>query len=249
MHPILIGLVSTLCFPVYVVVGLYTRARSMRLSPARGPRSGQHGEGEPATRLLTIGDSSAAAVGIDKTSGAMGPQLAGLLKVKTGEAVYWHISGHNSAVSSEVRDYIVPNLPPEDFTHILIMLGTNDMKNWHTVRRFKRDFGGLLYALRARFPEARIYWPQAMDMVWVPALPKVLAHILNWRRQLLNRKGAQLCVERGVICIPPLEVENQSGFCRDGFHASEIGYAAWAQHILAHWDYEPRTTPAAQPFL
>ena len=249
MHPLLNGLVSTLCFPIYLAQGIYVRENSMRLSPAAGPRSGQFGEGVAAVRLLTVGDSSAAAVGIEHTGGAMAPQLARKLHERSGTTVSWHISGHNSAVAQEIRDIVVPNLEPVDYTHIIIMLGTNDLKNWHTSRRFKKAFGGLLYALRTRFPEARIYWPQAMDMRAVPALPQPLAGILNMRRAIINRKGAQLCVERGAVCIPPLQVESTAGFCRDGFHANEVGYDVWSDHVLDHWEMTPRTTPAARPYL
>ena len=169
MPSLLLSFLSWLCFPVYVVQGLDVRRKSMRLSPASGPRSGQAGGGEPASFLLTIGDSSAAAVGVEQTSGALGPQLARKLSRAEGKPVAWHISGHNSATAGQIRDHVVPNLQARAYTHIVIMLGTNDIKNWHSVRRWKREFGSLLYALRARFPEARLYWHQAIDMRKVPA--------------------------------------------------------------------------------
>ena len=243
------SLLSWLCFPIYVVVGIYVRMNSLRLSPAAGPRSGQFGKGKPKIKVLAIGDSSAAAVGIEQTSGAIGPQTAQKLHEQSGETVSWHISGHNSAVAGEVRDHVVPHLPAEDFTHILIMVGMNDMKNWHSVKRWKREFGTLLYALRARFPEAKLYWHQTIDMGGVPALPKSLGFVLNLRAKLLNRKGVQLCVERGAVCVPPLPYTDAAGFCRDGFHANEAGYDAWSDHMIAHLHHTPRSSPAAKPFL
>ena len=83
----------------------------------------------------------------------------------------------------------------------------------------------------------------------VPALPWTLGRILNLRVDLLNRKGAQLCLERGAICVPPLPIVNPAGYCRDGFHANEMGYDAWADHMIAHFDYEPRTSPAVAAYL
>ncbi len=249
MSPTIASLLSWLCFPYYVGHGIYVRKKSLRLPPAAGPRSGQFGKGKPTIRLLARGDSSAAAVGIEHTSGAIGPQAARKLHEETGKTVSWHISGHNSAIASEVRDHVLPNIPEADYTHILIMLGTNDMKNWHTVGRWKKGFGTLLYAVRARYPEAKIYWHQAIDMRKVPALPKSLGAVLNLRVQLLNRKGAQLCVERGAICVPPLPNVQPEGYCRDGFHASELGYDAWADHLIEHFEHTPRSTPAAAPFI
>ncbi len=248
--PLLNSLVSWLCFPVYVVQGMWVRKHSMRLSPpSKGAWSGQFGKGKAKIRLLTIGDSSAAGVGIEDTSGTIGVQMAKKLHEATGSPVAWKVTGHNSAVAGQLRDYVVPNLDREDWTHIAVMLGTNDMKNWHTVPRWKREFGTLLYALRARWPEAKIYWHQAIDVREVPSLPQPLASIINLRVALLNRKGAQLCLERGAVCVPPLQETRAEGYCSDGFHANETGYTVWADHILAHFDDEPRTSPAVKEFL
>ena len=124
-----------------------------------------------------------------------------------------------------------------------------ELKQQHTRKCFKKDFGTLIYALRTRFPEARIYWHQAIDMRKVPSLPKLLGWILSMRAQLINRKGAQLCLERGIVCVPPLKVEDANGFCRDGFHANEMGYEAWAAHLIDHLALTPRSSPAVAPFI
>ena len=245
----LAGLLSWLCFPVYLALGIWTRQRSLRLSPAAGPRSGVYGEGAPVHRLLSVGDSSAAGVGLERTEDALVAQAARLLHEDTGETVSWHISGHNSAVAEEVRDAVLPHLEPADYTHILVMVGVNDAKNWHTARRFKKGFGTLLYALRARFPEARLYWFRGIDARMVPALPEPLGWIMNLRIALMNRKGTQLCIERGVTALPAVPIEGPEGFCRDGFHAGADGYAVWARHLLDHLHHTPRDTPVAAPYV
>ena len=224
------------------------RQQSMRLSPAAGALSGQFGKGKAKYRILVLGDSSVAAVGVDNTEGAFAPQYARGLHDQTGDTVAWRMSGHNSAVAGQIRDVVVPNLEPENYTHIVLLIGTNDMKNFHSVRRWKKEFGGLLYALRTRFPEAKVFWHQAIDLSVAPALPQPLATMLNWRRLLLNRMGAQLCVERGAVVVPPLQGATAEGFCRDGFHANESGYRAWAEHMLDHIDETPRSSPAALPY-
>ncbi|EFL87787.1 SGNH/GDSL hydrolase family protein [Ahrensia sp. R2A130] len=248
-YPLAAKFLSWLLFLPYVAQGIWVRSRSLRLSPAAGPRSGVYGSGKPAVSILTVGDSSGAAVGIEHTDGSIGAQIARKWHERRNETAHWHISGHNSAVASELRDYVVPNLEPVDYTHIFIMLGTNDMKNWHTTGRWKRDFGSLLYALRTRFPESKIYWHQAIDISTAPALPAFLGWVMNLRVGLFNRIGAQLCVERGVVCIPPLPVEDPSGFCRDGFHANELGYDYWSDHMMKFVDETPRSTPPVQDYI
>ena len=47
--------------------------------------------------------------------------------------------------------------------------------------------GGLIYALRAKWPEARIVWSPVVDMRLVPALPAALGRLLEIRATLINR--------------------------------------------------------------
>ena len=231
---LLARIVSWALLPVYVAQGLWVRSRSLRLPPAAGPLSGQEGAGEPAVRLLALGDSTAASVGIGSTLDGVAAQLARIVHQRTGLSVAWRTSGHNSAVAGEIRDLVVPHLEPRDFTHILITIGTNDTKNFHTLSRWKKGFGGLLYALHARFPEAKLFWSEAVDPRDVPGLPWPLAPIMRLRRDLVNRVGQELCFERGCTAVRPIPNVMPAGFSIDGFHASEEGYTHWAETVAEY---------------
>ncbi|MEX3010378.1 SGNH/GDSL hydrolase family protein [Hoeflea sp. TYP-13] len=234
------GLVSWLLAPVALVQGMLLRSRTPRLQPPDGRPFGQVGSGsEPAYRLLVIGDSSAAGVGADHIDETVGAQLAQILHEQTGDAVSWRNAGSNSAICEEVRDHVVPNLERLPYTHIIVAAGTNDMKNFLTAKRFKKGFGGLLYALRAKWPEAAIIWSPMIDMRTVPSLPAALANILEMRARIINRKGRQLCRERYAIAAPQLQTLDSSGFSVDGFHACGKGYRFWAE-LLAGTILEQR---------
>ena len=112
-------------------------------------------------------------------------------------------------------------------------VGTNNIKNFHSLPRFKKEFGGLLYALRAKWPEASIVWQPVIAFTDVPALPSALAGLLETRARGINALGARLCLERGALPAERLPVTDAAaGFSSDGFHASEAGYRAWAEHLL-----------------
>lgn len=226
-------LTSWLAFPVYVWQGLAVRRRSLRMLPAGGPvRHRIDGEGDEV-RLLVLGDSSAASVGIGHSQDGLAAQLSRRLFEATGRPVVWRAAGFNSATAGQIRDHVLPNLAPEPWTHIVLAVGTNDAKNFHSARRFKREFGGLLYALRAKWPESRLVWSPVVEMTLVPALPARLGRILETRASIINRLGHQLCRERGAIPAERLPViDARAGFAEDGFHASAAGYGAWADHLI-----------------
>ncbi|MCR9136307.1 MAG: SGNH/GDSL hydrolase family protein [Alphaproteobacteria bacterium] len=246
------GIVSWLLSPVALYLGLKVRSRTPRLLPPSGPKSGHIGpKRNPAYRILVIGDSSAAGVGVDEISETIGPQLAHILHRETNSAVSWRIAGANSAISEEVRDHVVPNLERETYTHIILCVGTNDMKNFLTDRRFKRGFGGLLYALHAKWPDTPIIWTPMLDMTTVPGLPSLLGRILQMRAGIINRRGRQLCRERHATVAPPLQSIDPAGFSVDGFHASAAGYHYWAgvlaQTIVGQCDGEQTATAPSTP--
>jgi len=228
----LLPLLTWLAFPVYVWQGLGVRRRTQRMLPAQGPVLHKVEGGEPAISLLVLGDSSAASVGIGRSEDGLAHQLALLIAARTGRAVAWRAAGFNSATSGQIRDHVLPNLSADRWTHIVLSVGTNDTKNFHGVPRFKKDFGGLLYALRAKWPEARVIWSPVVEFTRVPALPPLLGKILEIRAGAINRMGERLCDERGAIAASRLPIlDPQAGFSSDGFHASEAGYRAWAEHV------------------
>lgn len=230
------ALLSWLMFPIYVWQGIGLRRRIERMRPPEGPSSGCFGRDDaPAgIRLLVVGDSSAAGVGVERMDESLAVRLAERLHAVTGLTVAWRAVGANGAVSSELRDHVVPNIAREAYTHILLSVGTNDVKNFHSLRRFKKGFGGLIYALRARWPDARIVWSPPVDMRRVPALPRGIGAVLEMRAQMVRRLGARLCLERGAIPSTTLPRVEPAGFSRDGFHASAEGAAYCAGHLLSY---------------
>ncbi|WP_110034321.1 SGNH/GDSL hydrolase family protein [Hoeflea marina] len=227
------SLLSWLLLPVAAIQAVGVRRRTKRLPPPRGRHSGQIGSGPPAWNILVLGDSSAAGVGAGRVEDTLGPGLARHIHARTGDSVGWRNAGANSAIAAQVRDHVLPHIEERGFTHVVLAVGTNDMKNFRTKSQFKRGFGGLLYATHARWPEATIIWSPIVDMRRVPALPPALAFILSLRARIINATGLALCAERHAIAAEPLPLNGTLGFASDGFHADAPGYAHWADHVGA----------------
>ena len=228
LHP---SIFSWLMFPVYVWQGIRLRRTIERLLPPRLPVDGTiDGKGAPI-RLLVIGDSTVASVGVERLEETFGFAIAKAMHERTGRTVHWRSAGNNSASSGQLRDHVVPHLPHDAYTHVLLSAATNDMKNFHLMSRFKREFGTLLYALRTRFAHAHIVWTPIADMRKFPALAPQLGRVLAARASLINDMGTRLCRERGVTAAEPFPIVSVHGFARDGFHPDGDGYKAWARFL------------------
>lgn len=226
------GLLSWLLAPAAFVQATQVRRITPRVSPPPGRTMGHVGTDSQARfRILVLGDSSAAGVGAEHMDETLAPKLARRLNEHFGASAYWRTAGSNSATTEELRDYVVPNIAPESYSHVVILAGTNDMKNFVPRRRFDDGFGGLLFGLHAKWPSATLIWSPIIDMRTVPALPSLLGRILQLRVEMLNELAHQLCRERFAIAAPQLQAHDPAGFARDGFHASATGYSYWADLI------------------
>jgi hypothetical protein len=97
-----------LALPIYVWQGLGVRRRTTRLSPPHNPGSLTFpGKGEPI-RLLVIGDSSAAGVGVDTIDKSFAGILPRLVAERSGRPVHARIAGMKSATTAHIRDHAVP---------------------------------------------------------------------------------------------------------------------------------------------
>ena len=198
MNNKLAAALSWLCLPVYIWQGLGVRRSSLRLSPpSRQSVSAIEGKGKPIY-LLLVGDSSAAGVGVKDIRHSLGGQLVEILAKNSGRPVKIRIAGCNSATAGQIRDFTIPNIEREQFTHVILNIGTNDAKNFHTSMRFKREFGTLIYAINSRFPNADIIWSGIIDLSAIPALPTPLNKVLGIRSRELVRRGTAICQERSV---------------------------------------------------
>lgn len=244
----LAAMLSWLLLPIYVTVGPLVRARTLRMAPAFGPTRGSvPGAGKPI-RLLVLGDSAVAGVGVPRTRQALPTRIAVEMAERTGRPVVYSAYGNNSAVARDLRDYVVPNLPEEAFTHIVVVVGANDAKNFHSGARWRRDFGSLLYALRARYPDADVVWSRLFEFRKLPAIPAPLGWFLDLRRSIICRIADELCLERGAHASPFMNVTHDAGLSLDGFHPSALGCRAWGMHLATFLvSLDRRARPGSVP--
>ncbi|MEM7068502.1 MAG: SGNH/GDSL hydrolase family protein [Pseudomonadota bacterium] len=236
------SLLSWLALPIYIWQGLGVRRNSTRLAPPpQKPLVSLKGKGKPLN-ILFMGDSSAAGVGVEEFDESVAGRLPHLLKEKSGRPILVRTSGNNSATSGSIRDYVLPHLAAEHYDYVIISIGTNDAKNFHSGKRFCKEFGSLIYAIHAKYPGAKIIWQGLLDMQDVPILPTPLNKILGIRSRILRENGKILCRERNALAPETNWKPIRENFSSDGFHASSTGYRIWAEELSEYiFDLEQNT--------
>lgn len=229
--------------PVLIIQGKRVRQSIPRLPEAGGARVGSIGEGSGAIRLLTLGESTIAGVGVaDHQEGITG-QIATSLHELSGKKIHWEVIAKSGYTARRVTELLVPHIPERRIDLIVIGLGGNDTFHLNTPRRWVRDFSDLLHALRNRQPSCPIIIADLPPVAEFPAFPRLMRMILGGLLHLHHLAIRKLPANFNSVCYmdTPIRLENwgkllpegksPADFFSDGVHPSPLTYSIWGKQI------------------
>ncbi|WP_168797764.1 SGNH/GDSL hydrolase family protein [Aliishimia ponticola] len=212
--------------PLLAAQALWVRRRALQLPEPDGVRTGQIGSG-PDLRLLVIGDSSAAGVGVMRQEQALTPQLAANLA--DGRKVTWHLAARNGATTADAPGLLAP-LKGEAFDLAYVIFGVNDAKDLRSERAWRRDLSALTDTLKQNHGAPRIFFSGLPPIRAFPLLPEPLRSVLSLRAQRFDH-ALQKVARRSACHHLPIDVPlDPAGMAEDGFHPGAGIYTTWAEH-------------------
>ncbi|TKB52787.1 SGNH/GDSL hydrolase family protein [Ferrimonas aestuarii] len=221
-----------LMLPIMVMQGLWVRRNILRLPAAKGKRKGRCGD-ESNLRILILGDSAAAGVGVDEQSQALSGQLVEALEQQNHNNFSWRIIARSGLTSAKMLRYL-QNRRPETFDVALISLGVNDITRGVGTQKWLALQTDLLELLLGKYGCKQVIFTAIPPLGRFPSLPQPLRWVLGQQaehknallKQLLDDKPAasQLDLTRHVVSSP---------LARDGFHPSDELYQLWGRAAAA----------------
>jgi lysophospholipase L1-like esterase len=220
--------------PLLLAQGHWTRLRTPRLPEAVGPREGQWGEGVPL-RLLIVGDSSAAGVGVGTQELALSGHLVRGL-AEHGRAVQWRLVARSGVTTAQALALLQQEGPtPADVA--VVVLGANDVVEQVPVAQAMQARAGITDWLRRETGAAHVVHAALPPMHRFPALPWPLRQVIGEDARLHDRALKQWCEGRADASYAWMGVELTAAvMASDGFHPGEPVYrhcgSALARHIV-----------------
>ena len=169
--------------PILLCQGRYVRLVTPKLPEAAGKRSGEAGSG-PTIRLLVLGDSAAAGVGVSTQDAALIGQTVKRLQGKF--RVIWKLEAEIGATTRSTIAKLKSE-QPESFTAAAISLGVNEVTCGRRVATWLAELDELANLLRTKFSVQRMLWSGVPCMHEFPALPQPLRWYLGSRAALLDQ--------------------------------------------------------------
>ncbi|MDZ7791796.1 MAG: SGNH/GDSL hydrolase family protein [Xanthomonadales bacterium] len=227
--------VSLLGAPLYWLQGRRVRRKTPRLDEAPGKRSGRVPGAEPVFRIVGLGESPMAAVGLSDQAEGVVPILAGQLAAASPRRIEWQTAARSGATARFTADELLPQVDVAPTDLVIIALGVNDCLALTSPARWRARLAHLTQAVTERLEPKRILLAGIPPMQHFPALPAPLSMMLGLRASLLDAVSEQFAERRPGVLHAAMNFVDQpdSLFCRDGFHPNARAHALWAEQLAA----------------
>jgi lysophospholipase L1-like esterase len=206
-------------------------------------------DGGPPLRLVVLGDSTAAGVGVDRPEHALPHLVAQRIADAEGRAV--HVVNYGWA-GARVEHLVPEQLPrairplretdADGFLSgadvVAIVIGANDATHQTRPARFRADLRATLEAVREAAPRARVVHAGIPRFRGALRTLAPLMAIVDHYARLLRPISRQESERAGVAYadlyrdVPPRIRGRTDVLAKDQFHLSPVGYAAWADVIV-----------------
>lgn len=216
--------------PVAVPQALHTRRTALRLPEAEGPQHGAFaGEGAP-WRVVVVGESTVAGVGVAQQADGLAAAVAKAFAARTGRPAHWRAHGRNGARIREVRRDLLPDdLHAADL--VLVSIGVNDTTGFSSPRHWREQLRHLVADIR-RQTQAPIAFLALPPMHHFTALPQPLRGVIGHRAGLMDHH-----LRRALSGLPGCRVLDYGlemhprYLAADGYHPSAEGYAVMGETV------------------
>ena len=204
------------------------RLTVLKLPEPSGERSGQCGGGDKV-RLLVLGDSAAAGVGVAKQKDAIAGQLSANLAEKY--QVNWYLAARNGFSSFDLIQELAL-LPSQTFDYVLISVGVNDVTGLTRSHHWAANIETIAETLKAKFGAPKIIFSSVPPMQRFKAIPFPLNWWLGARAHKLNKLMISTLERREKNTVLKFDLPFKPEFlAKDGIHPSVLAYEVWAQQV------------------
>ncbi|PID79174.1 lipase [bacterium DOLZORAL124_64_63] len=246
-------LLLTLLGPILLAQGRRVRKKALILPEPVGDREGIRGPRpensqeedqarNPDLRLLIVGDSSAAGVGVATQEEALLGHLVRYLAAT--KRVRFRLVARTGLTTSHILQWLT-KMPAEEFDVAVTSLGVNDTTRLREPADFIAQQEALLDLLREKFQVRQTVVTGLPPMHLFPALPQPLRWVMGRRARQLDAALAALAADRPETQHLNTNFAVDPGkMASDGFHPGPTHYRQWAE-MVAEILLPPESRPPA----
>lgn len=230
----MLNIYKTALGPILLTQAAWLRRTALRLPEASGPRCGTEGDCQGALaplRILVVGDSSAAGVGVSEQTQALAQPVAKRLAARTGRQVTWQLVA-KSGVDTRAALQLLAQSELTQADYLVTALGTNDVTSQRSVSQFLDSYSALIDTIRHRTGIRGLVVTGLPPLRILPAAPHPLRWYLGRYAARLDRALRDWIGSDLMARYVSLEWAARPGdMAIDKFHPGPGQYRQWAELV------------------
>ena len=239
---------SILYFPLLPV--MYFQAKRLKKTIPKLPEAeGIEGHStnfkspEKALRMLTIGESTIAGVGVKTHQEGFTGTLANALGEQLGVAINWKVYARSGYTVKRVIHKIIPKITENNMDLLVVGIGGNDAFTLNKPEKWKAEAKALISVLKERFPNAPIVFCSMPPIKEFPAFTSLikstvgnLVEILGEELQQVVNEFENVYYHNEIITLNSWNEKfgvnkSASSYFSDGMHPSKFAYQTWGKDV------------------
>ncbi|MFK7810489.1 MAG: SGNH/GDSL hydrolase family protein [Saprospiraceae bacterium] len=227
---------------------MYVQAKNIRASIPKLPEAtGLTGVAKQSSkkvlRMLTIGESTIAGVGVNTHEEGFTGTLAKTLAAGLGSNIQWKVYAKSGYTAKRVTYKILPTITEQAVDLVVIGLGANDAFKLNRPGKWRDQMQTLIETLRSRFPDTPICFINMPPIKEFPAFTKLikmtignLVEILGQELDKLVKRQKHVYFRSDIITMKGWSKKfklnkTRKDFFSDGVHPSKLTYQIWGKNF------------------
>ena len=237
-----IGAILTIpLLPVLYFQGKKVKTTMPELPEADGAEGISDHHSGRKLRMLAIGESSIAGVGVKHHRDGFIATLATALATKLEASISWKVYAKSGYTAKQVNTKIVPEILDKSIDLIVLGVGANDAFTLNTPKRWNKHVANLIHSVREKFGEVPVVFINMPPIKELPAFTSLMKLTLGNLVEILGTSLKRLVSSyEGVYFydrlmtiddwLHRLKIQaTHAEFFSDGVHPSALTYQVWAK--------------------
>ncbi len=238
---------STPLLPIMYFHGKRIRKTVPRLPEAKGKKGIVKHDSKTVFRLVCLGESTMAGVGVSTHEEGFAGSLAKALSHSIEANIEWEVIAKSGYTAKQVAEKLVPKIDNQPDL-IVIGLGGNDAFQLNSPRQWKKDIQSLINIIRVKHPSTPIAFTNMPAIKEFPAFTWPIRFVVGGLGELLGEALSEVVdVNNNVyfssevidlnVWTKRYNVKNEkSDFFSDGVHPAKLTYQIWAKDFSIFLD-------------
>jgi lysophospholipase L1-like esterase len=235
------SIVTVPLLPLLYYQGKKIKASVPRLAEAQGTEGSVTIGATKTIRMIAIGESTIAGVGVETHEIGFTGTLAKELAAKLNVNVDWKVYAKSGYTAKKVTEKLIPIIFERKIDLIVIGLGGNDAFALNSPSRWSKQIVALIDAVKNKFGEAPIAFANMPPIKEFPAFTSLMKFTLGNLVELLGEElektidnKSNVYYQRNTITLKDWTVRmningSEKDFFSDGVHPSQLTYQTWAK--------------------